>query len=540
MQTLFFILFLLFSGRVLSAQPLIGAPDGIIARDNDDFSIPEPPENKESEYIWWDGGYNMFVAQIAKPLDPNWAIRKAHVLPQEEAENINTWDEVPDSTWFTNRHGMNRLNAEELAAGPGGAEPSKTGPWTIVAGKAAGISKGFTIQDTDGTRYALKFDPQEFPGIGSNADVIGGRIMHAAGYFVPHYSIVAFDPTILKISDKAMTKGKYNQKRPFTPEDLKTILESAPKDAQGRVIAGVSRFLEGKPKGSFSYQGLRKDDPNDTVRHENRRELRGLRVIMSWLNNTDARRGNTLDMYVEENGRSFLRHCHLDFSASMGSGNIGPKETRYGHEYVMDPPKIARSWVALGLWVKPWEKELPVVAPEVGKFDAELFDPERWWTSYANPAFEKMTTRDAFWGAKIVTAFTDEDLAAIVQEARYVTPGAEAHVLKTLAARRDKIGRAWFSIKRINPLDNFTLEERQRLRFNDLAADRGYAETGATTYRFRIDGGGWSESAEPRMDLPAAAQTVTIRTCRNGYCSRELRLLLGEAGERKHIARIER
>jgi hypothetical protein len=532
-------LMMLAAGR-LPAQPHAEAPSDVITRDNDMFSIPEPEEDKDSEYIWWDGGYTMFVYQAGKPIDPNWLTRKTRLLPKEEAENINALDEVPDSSWFTNRHAMSRLNEAALAAGPGGAAPSTTGPWTIVAGKAAGISKGFTMKDAHGTRYALKFDPKEWPGLGSNADIIGSRVLYAAGYFVPSYGVVAFDPALLKIAPDAKTKGKYNKKRPFTPDDLKAILDSAPKDAEGRVIAGFSRFLEGKPKGAFSYQGLRKDDPNDTVRHENRRELRGLRVIMSWLNNTDARRGNTLDMYVEEDGRAFLRHCHLDFSASMGSGNTEPKETRYGHEYAVDPPKIFSSWVSLGLWVKPWEKTLSATYPEVGTFDAALFEPERWWTSYANPAFEKMTARDAFWGAKTVTSFTDADIAAIVSQARYGTPDARAYVIQTLIARRDKIGRTWFDIRRINPLDNFKMEEG-RLTFEDLAVSRGYAEAAHTVYRARIDGGTWTESAQLSIAIPAAAQKASLKTCRKGRCSPSLEIeWSAPAAGRPQIIRLKR
>ena len=35
--------------------------------------------------------------------------------------------------------------------------------------------------------------------------------------------------------------------------------------------------------------------------------LRGLRVIASWINDWDLKEQQTLDMYVEEGGRKFLR-----------------------------------------------------------------------------------------------------------------------------------------------------------------------------------------------------------------------------------------
>ena len=42
------------------------------------------------------------------------------VPTQPRAQNVNTIDEVPDSSWFTNRVGARALTPEELVAGPRG------------------------------------------------------------------------------------------------------------------------------------------------------------------------------------------------------------------------------------------------------------------------------------------------------------------------------------------------------------------------------------------------------------------------------------
>ena len=81
--------------------------------------------------------------------------------------------------------------------------------------------------------------------------------------------------------------------------------------------------------------GLRSDDPNDLIPHEHRRELRGLRVIASWINHWDLKEMNTLDMYVEEGGRKFLRHYLIDFGSSLGGGK-SPLEYFHGREYAFD------------------------------------------------------------------------------------------------------------------------------------------------------------------------------------------------------------
>ena len=62
-------------------------------------------------------------------------------------------------------------------------------------------------------------------------------------------------------------------------------------------------------------------------------------------------------------------------------------------------------------------ESLPVTViddPEVGYYQSKLFEPRRWKPNYPNLAFERMDEADAYWGAKIVTAFSDELIAALM------------------------------------------------------------------------------------------------------------------------------
>ena len=61
-----------------------------------------------------------------------------------EAQNVNTLDEVPDSSWFTNRHGVRRMSRDELVRGPDTIEgPDMSAPWRVFRSKIGGLTPGF-------------------------------------------------------------------------------------------------------------------------------------------------------------------------------------------------------------------------------------------------------------------------------------------------------------------------------------------------------------------------------------------------------------
>ena len=46
------------------------------------------------------------------------------------------------------------------------------GRWTIVSAKSQGVTPGFFIQDSQGTRFLLKFDPKDQPEMATGAGVV--------------------------------------------------------------------------------------------------------------------------------------------------------------------------------------------------------------------------------------------------------------------------------------------------------------------------------------------------------------------------------
>jgi hypothetical protein len=470
------ILALIVSAGSLYAQPktLLEPP---LRVDRDDKDIPEPEFREISEL--YDRLRNMWLRHI----DLGYTARR---MAHRPALNVNAWDEVPDSSWFTNRIGKRPLTREELLRGSPG-NPPRDGTLWILRLKTEGYTPGIRIKDEAGERYVLKFDLPNGPERNSAADRIGSLIAHAAGYNAPFNSIVRFRESDLLLDTEAYFEDPMGRRRPLTQTDVEDALSRIARRKDGSYRGMASHFIPGIPKGWFPYWGTRKDDPNDLVPHELRRELRGLRVIASWFNHVDVKEINTHETFVAENDRGYLKHYLIDFGSTMGSGDFINGPCRVGFEHIFDGGAIGHSLITLGAWARPWEELCHIEHPEVGWFEAELFDASKWKANYPNLAFVEMDESDGYWGAKIVTAFTDELVWALAEAGEYSRSEVTRYVEETFLRRRDKIGLYWLDL--VTPLEDFELEtggEKWILTFRDLGVERGYAEKEDRVYHYVV------------------------------------------------------
>ena len=374
------------------------------------------------------------------------------------------------------------------------------------------MTPGFVMKDRKGDRYIVKFDPPDYPDVPTGAEMVCSKIVHALGWNVPEYYLFTFDPARLEIDPEATAKDHYNRKRPFTRERLDDLLERAGKRPDGRIRAMASRFIEGKPKGGFRTLGRRRDDANDTIPHEDRRDLRGLRVVAAWLNFTDARRGNFYDTFVETDEsakRGHIVHYVLDFSSALGSGNDDLKAPWYGQEYFFEMKKALRA-ASFGLIVPSWA-DVPLAHPAIGYLDAEHFDPTSWRTTYPNPLFDHATVRDGFWGARLVHSFREEDLRVVTRTAEWSDPTAADVLARILHDRQRKIAEVFFDARRINPTDGFEVS-RDRLHFRDLGVESGIVAKEDARYRHRRPGGPWNETTDPGAPIAPLGLEIELET----------------------------
>jgi hypothetical protein len=395
------------------------------------------------------------------------------------AQNINTADEVPDSSWFTNRIYSRAVTIDEISRGPntmGGPAPGK---WTIIRGKSAGVSPGFTVRDEKGEVWFLNFDGKGNPIAPSAAATIATKLFWALGYHQVETYVATIRPENIDIDPKA-TINEHGQRRAFNKAHLKAVLARAARNEDGSYRLMAGRAVPGRPIGGFRYFGTRPDDPNDVVPHEHRRELRALKVFGAWTNLVDMKAGNTLDTVITENGRATVRHYLQDVGSTFGTGALNAREGDEGYEEVVDLGATFKRLVTMGLYIRPWQTVDYQDHPQVGLFEAELFDPEKWTPRVSAAPLRHTRADDEFWAALRVMAFTDDQIRAAVKQGAYTDPGAEEMLSSLLIKRRDKIGRTYFS--KINPLTRFALSDSGELTFENPAVRAGFDTTPAKGY----------------------------------------------------------
>jgi hypothetical protein len=409
-----------------------------------------------------------------------------------EAINVNSMDEVPSSSWFTNRLSRAPLTAEAVAMGacsevdPGVGDDEVTGPWTITRGKPDGASPGFFVRDGRGVTYLMKADGGSQAERWGAADAIGAAVFWSAGYFVPCNRVVLVRAEDFVLGEGAETHYSSGHVRPLTRDVVDRILARAPALPDGRLRMGLSQFIEGRPISPWTYDGTWADDPNDVVPHEHRRDVRATFVLASWLGHIDSREQNTLTSWIEdERGGGHVRHYVLDFSDSLGALHAWDRlARRLGHSSYVDLGHVAEDFLTLGALGRPWDDaELGPAGATLGYFDVEHYVPDAWRPGYSNAAFDRMTERDAAWMARIVARFSVEDLGGLVARARLSSAEVSAELLRVLTGRRERLLERWLT--RLSPLTGPVIEDGDRLCVEDLGVTSGLRPSGTRQYAAR-------------------------------------------------------
>jgi len=430
--------------RFLPDDPLWNDPDRM------DMPLPEPTPSGPVTGI---GPLEFFRRSLGR--------RGAYTAP---AQNVNTVEGVPNSSWYTNRHYRSPMPVAALRQGPNQEPPpSLQARWRVTGFVRRGNLPRAVIRDAMGRRFQLLFDTPAHPEMATGAAMISSRLLHALGYNAPQHWLRRIRPErLVPQPDSGVTQAGVD-----------SVLARAAQRPDSTYRTLITRIPDVERRiGPFRFRGTRPDDANDVFPHEHRRELRGLRVVAAWIHHSKLRSRHTLDVGVREDGRQFVRHYLRDLHLTLGSAGAVPKPRWSGHEYVLELDRVFERIGTLGLSGGEWAEASASPAAAIGHFGAEQFDPRQWRPEWPNPAFQRARPADKFWAAKKICHFSRKDLRAIVATAEYTSPAVADYMLRTLVARRDSIAQAYLHWG--GGLGRFSVRAG-RLAFADLRAAQDLA-----------------------------------------------------------------
>lgn len=449
------------------------------------------PDPYQSPIIW-DGADNM----VFRPLAESFAF-----AAWGEAINVNSLDEVPDSSWFTNRESDADPDADELSLSACekaqllDPDTAADATWIIDKGKPNGSSPGFRVNIAGKGKYLFKAEPKDQPEHPSAASVVGAAVYHVAGYNTSCEQIIYFKRSLLKLTPGLKTIPNFGDAKVFDQKALDKVLDDCPK-RDGLIRIQASAWLPGYLLGPFRYKGTRADDPNDVVPHENRRELRGGRMLAAWIDHFDAREQNSMDSWIVPKGeknaeasRGHVVHYYLDTSDALGSEwDWNEISRRLGYSYIADWGQIVTDFVTLGIPTRPWDRVHLVRGREIfAYFDVDNFVPEEWKNEYPNPAFSRMTERDAAWMARILAHLTPGRVWQLAKMSDFTDPGAVVYLGNLLEGRLEKILARYLT--RLSPIGDVHVEGGDRLCGVDWAQRRSVREAAAFRYAAQLSTG---------------------------------------------------
>jgi hypothetical protein len=427
------------------------------------------PAEYVSPFVW-DQVDNLVFARVSRALS---------IDVSGEAANATSLDEVADSSWFENRIGATPLSSEQRTLGACKPEDLLTdevadGAWLVDHGKDNGSTEGFRVDVPGKGRYMLKADDPGEPERATAASVIGAALYNAAGFSTTCEQLVVIRRSQLTLQPGLTTTRNAGVTVPFDAAALDTVLASSTQVA-GRTRMLASKWLPGLPLGPFRYVGVRNDDPNDVIAHEDRRELRGSRLLAAWINHWDAREQNSMDLWLASDAKNtrsspgYVRHYIIDTSEAIGGGVTSPAATfRLGQTYLVSLSDVMLDFVTLGALERPWDRARLMIGREkFGLFSVRDFDPEGWRGLYPNPAMLRMTERDGAWMARIIARFTADDIRAIAGAGRFSDPRDTEYLTTVLIERQHAILARYLT--RLSPLSDVHAVGTDQLCAVDLA-----------------------------------------------------------------------
>ncbi len=358
----------------------------------------------------WNRNQSYIDGRWLRPLDDLLALRTGH-----PAADLNAVDEVPASSWYTPRREPPRITSPEMrrfVEGMDGSSMRHGAPLEVLEARLQGPEPYLLVREGAGARFWIEFDDPGAPELKIAAACIASRLLAAAGYNVFLYSIDVVSPDELALAADAREIGEFGGHAALARSDLESFL--ARRMGSGNLVkVAAAAVPDGTLLGGFRERGVRPGDPNDRIPHEDRRSLRGLRVLAAWLDYSGIREDRTLD--IHETAGGYVRHYLRTFSSALGNGRITGSA---------DP-------------------EIPVVVRVAEAFSSRRCDLLQWQPTDPWAPFAAAQWADLAWGVRCLLSIPEEEVRGAVAAGVYGDQEVEAYIAGTLLERRERIARAW-------------------------------------------------------------------------------------------------
>jgi hypothetical protein len=400
-----------------------------------------------------------------------------------EAKDVNSFDEVPRSSWFTPQN----LDIGAMARGPEVADVPQP-PFTVLPDHPAALAApGFCIRDSRGKDYDVAVDPADRPEMRTGALAVASRLVWALGFNVPGVAI-----TRARFEDFWLSEGAKS--------DAHAILEAAARPSDGYYRIAAVAWPAGLYLGSAPEMGRRGDDPNDVVDHEDRRTLRALVVLASWLDIGGVGPSKTIDRYVGAPGEGSVVHYLTGLDAALAASKV---------VRITDKPSLLPGggspfirFFTLGLLRNHSPPLTQVDVPAIGDL-SDRADPAHADLPLPYAPADRLLASDGYWAAKLIAGLSSTHLALAIDAGKFSDPRVQPMMQHALEARARDVMAYWFS--RVVPLELVSFGGT-RLEFRDLSAAHGLVTLGVTDYRADFLGREGEVVAEPIIAHPSGAE----------------------------------
>jgi hypothetical protein len=247
----------------------------------------------------------------------------------------------------------------------------------------------------------------------------------------------------------------------------------------------------------YSFEsGVRGDDPNDLVPHENRRTVRALRVFASWLALDGLGPSKTVDRYVGPPREGHVVHYVAGLDDALGANDI---------VRTTDPPPAEGAgppftrFITLGLAKNrprvPTQTEMPALGELSGEVDPAGYEPP---VPY-EPA-DRLSPSDGYWAAKRIAALSRVLIALAIEAGRVDDLETQRRMQAALEARRLAIMGYWFG--RVTPLELVSVAG-DNIVVRDEAVAHDLVPLDSTDYRIDFLTSAATEAAPAMLLHPA-------------------------------------